>query len=1217
LDLNLGDLSDNPSGLITDDGLDETVRENGAASPSYTPATLDVSPTHDVPSVAPNSTVNTPTSEAETLSALDRGDQVDVSHVPRRLRKRKIPAEDFGLPGGSRILRSAFSKKYVDYVIYNSKNAINLNDFFDNIRPEITRILNKEIRLKKSIKTNLMLVSNFTSPNTAVIEFGHKTSNFDLLSDLDVESHIDHQIAKLYEDFDSRELRGSGYTQQLIKYLELRISEFKLLPIASYIELPGWIKNKHAVLNPKTKQQDCFKIAILSKHCKGLARSNRPRRLAEFENMYSWDIPMPPTIKDVRKFCRTNGVSINIFGIEKKEIFAMELTKNVKRMHYNLLYLDNDTTAHFCLITSLSGLLSRQATKSKRNKKYFCLRCMLRFNNQQNLNVHIKSCGDEIKCAIKLPTSPKYYKFTNYAACQKMPVIITLDLETIAKPLSGCEPDPKTSFVNNTHQHIPCSFGAYLRCEEDVSDIPDFPLGYFGHVSKNEVLLEDELIEYFEVVAKKVKLLYSRNYPICMSAEDEINCALAKNCYICGKAFSADNIAVKDHNHLRQYSNFRGCACATPCNIQMKKFKFIPVYTHNSASFDSHFYIKYFSAKKFPIKIIPHTSEKYMCISVTINGVEFKILDSYKIFGAGLAAIVDSLPEDAFVETNKNFDAILAPLLRRKGVFCYSFMTKVSRLDYRKFPSKKWFFNDLNNVEIPDEEYERGRQIWNAGMCLSVKDYLEIYQKSDSVQLMDSIIYFRNVIYDKFKLDCCWFLSLAHLGINCFLKLSGVQLEIMQEHMSEAYDLVQRASHGGIAMTVTRFVECVDGIEAFYYDSNSLYGHCMGDYPLPIGEYEFVATDYHDWENVDAFGPFGFILQGTFEFPDEIHDYLADYPPLAERKKPPNCKTYRLICDLTTKKDYPLSLLHFQQILKLGVRCTKISRVLKYRQGKYMSEYVKILSKWRREAVHEVAGLYFKLLLNSCFGKFKEAIFSRRRLICIQSPEQLERLIRKPTFVDRHIFDFQTSKMVLVELSQGSITQTRPTIVGTVILSLAKHVMLFYWYGLIKKTLKNVRLITTDTDSLMGFWKTNNPIDDLKPIKDHFDWSNLPSDHELYSRENAKVFGKLKDETAGNRILAVASPRTKAYSIKFEHKEMKKLKGIKKSYVENEMVFEQYKQCVLEKKTFTAKFKNLVSKKHLVYTASISKLALEATDYKRVVLENGVDTLPYGHYSLN
>ena len=40
------------------------------------------------------------------------------------------------------------------------------------------------------------------------------------------------------------------------------------------------------------------------------------------------------------------------------------------------------------------------------------------------------------------------------------------------------------------------------------------------------------------------------------------------------------------------------------------------------------------------------------------------------------------------------------------------------------------------------------------------------------------------------------------------------------------------------------------------------------------------------------------------------------------------------------------------------------------------------------------------------------------------------------------------------------------------------------------------------------------------------------------------------------------------------------------------------------------------SHSHEIYTEEVDKVALSAGDDKRVVLENGIDTMAYGHYKL-
>jgi len=56
------------------------------------------------------------------------------------------------------------------------------------------------------------------------------------------------------------------------------------------------------------------------------------------------------SFKDISKFERLNMVSINVYGIENKQVLLLRLTDDKKEKHVNLLYLQdshNDNLGHF------------------------------------------------------------------------------------------------------------------------------------------------------------------------------------------------------------------------------------------------------------------------------------------------------------------------------------------------------------------------------------------------------------------------------------------------------------------------------------------------------------------------------------------------------------------------------------------------------------------------------------------------------------------------------------------------------------------------------------------------------------------------------------------------------------------------------------------------------------------------------------------------------
>lgn len=103
------------------------------------------------------------------------------------------------------------------------------------------------------------------------------------------------------------------------------------------------------------------------------------------------------------------------------------------------------------------------------------------------------------------------------------------------------------------------------------------------------------------------------------------------------------------------------------------------------------------------------------------------------------------------------------------------------------------------------------------------------------------------------------------------------------------------------------------------------------------------------------------------------------------------------------------------------------------------------------------------------------------------------------------------------------------------------------------------------------------------------------------------------------------SLRAKVCGYSLVGKEKIKAKGISRAVVKNRMTLDDYKNCLFEglnqikpKDTYSA-YRNMTSfrsYKHEVKTISTNKLALNRYDDKRYVMENRIDTLPWGHYKI-
>ena len=65
------------------------------------------------------------------------------------------------------------------------------------------------------------------------------------------------------------------------------------------------------------------------------------------------------------------------------------------------------------------------------------------------------------------------------------------------------------------------------------------------------------------------------------------------------------------------------------------------------------------------------------------------------------------------------------------------------------------------------------------------------------------------------------------------------------------------------------------------------------------------------------------------------------------------------------------------------------------------------------------------------------------------------------------------------------------------------------------------------------------------------------------------------------------------------------------------LLHEEYKACLMKGKTIYKKQNVIRTQKHDLYTVEINKLALSPFDDKRYVMNDGIETLPYGHYKID
>ena len=111
---------------------------------------------------------------------------------------------------------------------------------------------------------------------------------------------------------------------------------------------------------------------------------------------------------------------------------------------------------------------------------------------------------------------------------------------------------------------------------------------------------------------------------------------------------------------------------------------------------------------------------------------------------------------------------------------------------------------------------------------------------------------------------------------------------------------------------------------------------------------------------------------------------------------------------------------------------------------------------------------------------------------------------------------------------------------------------------------------------------------------------------------NKKLPGLFKDELGGKIITELVALREKAYSyLDDADNEHKKSKGTKKCVIKQKLMFQNFKDCLLNNKTVYRSQQRFKSYNHYVYTEEVNKIALSSNDDKRLQTFDGIETYPY------
>ena len=551
-------------------------------------------------------------------------------------------------------------------------------------------------------------------------------------------------------------------------------------------------------------------------------------------------------------------------------------------------------------------------------------------------------------------------------------------------------------------------------------------------------------------------------------------------------------------------------------------------------------------------------------------------------------------------------------------------MDSIEKLSETQLPPNESFFSKLNDDEgINNDDYSHAQKVWDEFQCKTFRDYHDLYNVSDVMNLTDVFENFRDVCMNNYKLDPAWYYTSPGLVWDAALKMKKIRLELLSDF--DMILMIKKGIRGGISMISNRlgtlnnkymgdlFDQSKESTYIQYLDANNLYGWAMSK-PLPTHGFEWMSeSNLEQWKSMPC------ILEVDLDYPESLHDEHNDYPLAPERITID--KVDKLVPNLNDKKNYVIHYENLKLYERLGLKISKIHRGIKFEERDWLKEYIDLNTNLRTKAKNDFEKDFFKLMNNSVFGKTMENIEKRVDVRLVTKRAEAMKLSSKP-YYDRHtVFD---EHLIAVHMKRTKLVYDKPIYLGMCILDLSKTLMLEFHYDYIRKMYSDrAKLLLTDTDSLIYEIKTDDFYKDIsKDVESKFDTSEFNKDHPSISSvgfkvgANKKVIGMFKDETSGKQIEEFVGLRSKLYSYKLNEKDYKKCKGEKKNVVVKSITHEDYKKCLISKIEQVRSMNVIRSNLHEVYTEEINKVALSADDDKRIILEDGIHTFAYGHYKL-
>ncbi|KYN09117.1 hypothetical protein ALC57_18748, partial [Trachymyrmex cornetzi] len=269
-----------------------------------------------------------------------------------------------------REIETAFESRILTAAVINT-NHIEPRRFLEDVSEIVLERVQCIMQRYDAIKINTIFNGEFVAGDKRANK-SIAPRNYELYRYSDLrEWYVTRVVEPILTSLEEFQERDSGWALSRILNLAVNVNKHNPLRAGCHIKLPREIMLKRTVINVQSTDNACFAwsvVAALHPAQKHVERESSYPHYSTVLNLAGIEFPM--TLNQIRKFEALNGISINVYAIEKG-IVPIRFTDRKRSKHVNLLYVEDDSAGHFALIKELSSLVRSQITRNK-NRKYFC-----------------------------------------------------------------------------------------------------------------------------------------------------------------------------------------------------------------------------------------------------------------------------------------------------------------------------------------------------------------------------------------------------------------------------------------------------------------------------------------------------------------------------------------------------------------------------------------------------------------------------------------------------------------------------------------------------------------------------------------------------------------------------------------------------------------------------------------------------------------------------